>query len=1133
MKDPLIENPQVIPRNTTTFISSNRIFTTPLPAINPYVTNEISTSKYNWLTFFPKNMWEQFHKLANVYFLILAVCQSIPEISNSNGIPTVLMPLSLVLAISAIKDLMEDNKRKKSDNEENNRKIFKRSRERWEENRWLDIKVGDFVKIDKDNYFCADIILLASSDPKGMCYVETKNLDGETNLKHKLAEKLTQSILKNENAVDSFNCDIKCDDPNPLIYSFYGLLKYNNSFIPLTHEQLLLRGSSLKNTEWVIGIVVYTGHETKIMLNSPKTRAKYSNLERGMNKQIIYIFILQISLCAFCATYYTIWISYSRSDTNVYLELEKGNTNGIVTFIIMFFSWMLLFGNFVPVSLLVTLETVKFLQAILIASDLDIYYEPIDMPAGVQSSNLNEDLGQISYIFSDKTGTLTCNIMEFKKISLGGESFGTNEHIDIGKKIPHVDFVDPNFNPKTELAREFLMHLAVCHTIISEENDGKIEYKASSPDELALVNAAKFFGVEYVGRDENQRILVSVDNTIIQFDVLNIIEFNSDRKRMTIIVRTPNDIIKLLCKGADTVILPRISSELYKEKTIENLESYANEGLRTLVIASRDLTHNEYDAWNSRYLEAIQDLKNKDAKIAVLAEEIENNLRLLGATAIEDKLQDGVPETIQFVRDAGVKIWVLTGDKIETAINIGFSCNLLTNEMLRVTVIGNKSNIVTEEITNGLLSLKEEKGKIFSLIISGEALIRALRPENKEILLKLAEACSVVLACRVSPQQKADIVKLIRDSKPNIRTLSIGDGANDVNMITAAHVGIGIAGLEGKQAVRASDYSIAQFSFLRKLMFVHGRECYRRNANLICFNFYKNVLLVMPLFYCGTLSVFSAQIFYNTWVLQFFNLAFAAAPIGLYAVFDRELSVEALINDPNYYKLGLNGVLFKTYRFWLWILEATLQAGFIFYCCAYGLGSVSGFSDGKMSGMAAVSIMIIGVVVVLANVKVYMISYIHFSFTFFFMIIGVVCYYALAEIVFEVIPVIENMQNFDGYGGLNQILNNPNSYLLMIILVYGCMYIEPMISAGISLRQIFKKKVSVQVEHELHKSELIPEKRSVLEEEERIRIRKSIDVYSKRRKIIFRYWICFQWRSWTCIADNWSFILWETRDCKN
>ena len=184
--------------------------------------------------------------------------------------------------------------------------------------------------------------------------------------------------------------------------------------------------------------------------------------------------------------------------------------------------------------------------------------------------------------------------MEFKKISLAGESFGTDEHLDPSKKLPHVDFVDPSFNPRTELAQEFLLHLAVCHTIISEEKDGVIEYKASSPDELALVNAAKYFGLEFVGRDSDQNILVNINQNIIKIGILNVIEFNSDRKRMTIITRMPNGNIKLLCKGADTVILPRLQFDSFKDKTVDNLEAYANQGLRTLVIASRDMSEKEY-----------------------------------------------------------------------------------------------------------------------------------------------------------------------------------------------------------------------------------------------------------------------------------------------------------------------------------------------------------------------------------------------------------------------------------------------------------------------------------------------------------------------------------------------------------
>jgi phospholipid-transporting ATPase len=1097
MQAPLIENSEKKNRSSTTLVTATRVFSTPMPDLNPYLPNRISTSKYNCITFLPKNLWAQFHKVANVYFLILATLQSIPQVSNSGGYPTILIPLLLVLFISGVKDLSEDNKRKKSDNEENNKKVLLRRNKSWESIMWADLRVGEFVRIERNQYFPADIALLVSSDPKGMCYVETKNLDGETNLKHKLAEKFSQSFLSDDK-IDSFQCEIKCDDPNPMIYSFNGLFKYNNNYMPLGHEQILLRGSSLKNTDWVVGIVIYTGHETKIMLNSPKSRVKYSSLEAKMNMEIVKVFIFQIILCTFCASFYTGWFFLQKDDTEGYLKLNHGNTNGFAVFIVSLFSWMLLFGNFVPISLLVTLETVKFFQAILISKDLGIYYELNDMPAGVQSSNLNEDLGQINYIFSDKTGTLTCNVMEFKKITIAGETFGTDEHVDINKKLPHVDFVDPSFNPKTELAREFLLHLAVCHTIISEEKDGKIEYKASSPDELALVNAAKYFGVEFSGRDENQNVLVKIDNKIISIAILNIIEFNSDRKRMTVVVRLPNGTIKLLCKGADTVILPRLQSENFKEKTIENLESYANEGLRTLVIASKDMEENEYHEWNKKYSEAVQDLLHKEKRIDEVAELLEVDLKLLGATAIEDKLQDNVPETIKIIREAGVKIWVLTGDKVETAINIGFSCNLLSNEMIRITVVGTKTHVVEEELDDGVASFKEARGSVCALIISGEALIRALKPELKVKLLELTENCSVVLACRVSPQQKADIVKLIRDAKPHCRTLGIGDGANDVNMITAAHVGIGIAGLEGKQAVRASDYSIAQFSYLKRLMFLHGRECYRRNANLICYNFYKNVLLVMPLFFYGTLSVFSAQSFYNTWILQFFNLFYSAGPIILYAVFDHELENDELLQNPAHYKLGLDGNLFKTSRFWLWIIEAILQALFVLFCCAYGIGKVSGFSSGHMSSMTVVSIMIVGVVVILVNIKVFLMSYSHYWFTIATLIFGVLSYFAISSLFFEGFPVKEFLQNFDGYGGINQIFANPNSYILILILAYGSFYLIPIINAFLKTIKLLKKDKIVYQEHELYLSHDIeppsdPERAS--------RIRKSLLQFSKRRKI--------------------------------
>mmetsp|Transcript_8609 Transcript_8609/g.8565 ORF Transcript_8609/g.8565 Transcript_8609/m.8565 type:complete len:323 (+) Transcript_8609:2039-3007(+) len=322
--------------------------------------------------------------------------------------------------------------------------------------------------------------------------------------------------------------------------------------------------------------------------------------------------------------------------------------------------------------------------------------------------------------------------------------------------------------------------------------------------------------------------------------------------------------------------------------------------------------------------------------------------------------------------------------------------------MIRIIVQSAKTQEVQEELQKGILSTKAGYGSKFVLVITGDALIKAMRNEIKPLLMEITDRCNVVLACRVSPQQKADIVKLIRDSKVNIRTLAIGDGANDVNMITAAHVGIGISGLEGQQAVRASDYAVAQFSYLKRLMFVHGRECYRRNATLICYNFYKNVLLAMPVFFYGMFSVYSGQLLYNQWTYQVFNLLFASLPIVIYAVFDKETEYEVLENDSKHYKLGLRGRLFTTSAFWFWILEATLQGLVICMISLNAICTVSGeWESGRMDSMYVFSVLVMGLVIIVVNIKIVLFSYIHFWFSLVIVAISILLYFFVSAIITE------------------------------------------------------------------------------------------------------------------------------------
>lgn len=1040
-------------RKESTIIFSERRLNLPIQNQELYKTNKISTCKYNAITFLPKNLFIQFQKLANIYFLLVAILQSIPQISNSGGIPNILLPLSLVLTVSAIRDILEDKKRRKSDQEENSRICLKMTMTGWQKTLWQNIRVGDVVKILKDEYFPTDLIFCASSDNKGIGYIETKNIDGETNLKQKVTDKNTQNWFTTVYHGQTLNCDIVCEEPNPIIYQFSGLLRLDNFTIPLSLQQFLIRGSSLKNTNWVIGLAVYTGHESKIMLNSVKTKSKFSSLENQMNKQIVIIFLLQIFLCIFCGFFYMIWYNKNKSNTSQYLDLKSSENNLLAQFTLTFFTWMLNFTNFVPISLLVTLEMVKFCQGLLIMWDLQMYYEPNDTTAKVQSSSLNEELGQINYVFSDKTGTLTCNIMEFRKLTVEGEMFGTDNRMVGEDKIENVDFVDSRFVP--ERFSRFVMHLACCHSIIAENTENGIEYRASSPDELALVSAAGYFGMKFIGRDADQNIEIDYNGRVFYVKLLNTIEFSSERRRMTVVVRLGDGKIKVLCKGADSVIMKRIRKSSIEQDTSENLEIFAKEGLRTLVLAEKEISEEYYNGWNDRFINAMRDIHRRNEMIYELGDEIERDLELIGATAIEDKLQENVQETIKELKDAEIKVWVLTGDKIETAINIGYSCGLLSENMTLLEVSSTHKKDIMNEIENAITSSSYNK----ALVISGDSLLKATHGESIKKFIKLTDVCQVVLACRVSPQQKAQLVQLIRDYKPEIRTLSIGDGANDVNMITAAHVGIGISGLEGQQAARASDYSISQFRYLRRLLFVHGRECYRRNSILICYNFYKNVLLVLPLLYYGSLAAFSGQLIFNTWNYQLFNVIYASLPIVLYAIFDKEMDHDKL--NFSHYKIGSKSTLFSTAIFWKWVLEGTLQAFLICFICIYGICYTTGHKDsGRVDSLWVASTLMYAMVVILVNTKVILFSYAYYWFNVAIIMASIISYFIISKIIDAALPISEWLNNYDVRGCVDQMFENPNTYIIIILIVYMAFFIQPLYFA---IKQLFKARASGKI----------------------------------------------------------------------
>nr|XP_060617301.1 phospholipid-transporting ATPase IC isoform X1 [Anolis sagrei ordinatus] len=958
-----------------------------------YSGNAIKTYKYNPITFLPLNLFEQFKRAANFYFLILLILQTIPQITTLAWYTT-LIPLLLVLGITAIKDLVDDVARHRMDTEINNRNCDVIREERFINAKWKDIKVGDVIRLGKNAFVPADILLLSSSEPNSLCYVETAELDGETNLKFKMSLEVTDRFLQEESALAAFDGLVECEEPNNRLDKFTGTLIWKGRSYGLDADKILLRGCKIRNTDVCHGLVIFAGADTKIMKNSGKTRFKRTKIDSLMNYMVYTIFVLLILSSAGLAIGHTYW-EQQIGNASWYLYDGKDYTPSYRGFL-NFWGYIIVLNTMVPISLYVSVEVIRLGQSYFINWDLQMYYPPKDTPAKARTTTLNEQLGQIHYIFSDKTGTLTQNVMTFKKCFISGETYG--DYRDKTGEIQHrpvqVDFSwnmyadgkltfhDQYLIEKIKLGKEpeirqFFFLLALCHTVMVDNTDGELNYQAASPDEGALVTAARNFGFVFLSRTQNT-ITISEMGTVKTYDVLAILDFNSDRKRMSVITREPNGAIRLYCKGADTVIYERLHrNDPQKQTTERALDIFASETLRTLCLCYKDISNEEFEAWNKKFMAASVALRNRDEALDKVYEEIEQNLILLGATAIEDKLQDGVPETISKLSKADIKIWVLTGDKKETAENIGFSCELLTDETtiyygenisaLLQTRLENQKNltgsnantsqggnenffppggknalIITGSWLNEiLLEKKKKKRKLLKLKFPRTMEEKQKHMESKRRLelnkeqqqrnfVDLACECSAVICCRVTPKQKAMVVDLVKRYKKAI-TLAIGDGANDVNMIKTAHIGVGISGQEGMQAVMSSDYSFGQFRYLQRLLLVHGRWSYIRMCKFLRYFFYKNFAFTLVHFWYSFFNGYSAQTAYEDWFITLYNVLYSSLPVILVGLLDQDVSDKLSIRFPSLYVLGQRDLLFNYRKFFISLFHGVVTSLIIFF----------------------------------------------------------------------------------------------------------------------------------------------------------------------------------------------------------
>ncbi|CAH9124190.1 unnamed protein product [Cuscuta epithymum] len=986
-----------------------------------YSGNYVSTTKYTAATFLPKSLFEQFRRVANFYFLVVGIL-SFTALAPYSAVSSVI-PLVIVIGATMVKEGIEDWHRKRQDMEVNGRTVkLHQGNGTFEDTQWINLKVGDVIKVQKDEFFPADLLLLSSSYEDAVCYVETMNLDGETNLKLKQALELT-SFLQEDSKFADFKALVKCEDPNASLYTFVGSMDFDGQQYPLSPQQLLLRDSKLRNTEYIYGVVVFAGHDTKVMQNSTGPPSKRSKIERKMDKIIYFLFGVLFTMALIGSIYFGIvtkedsddghkrW--YLRPDqSTIFFDPDRAPAAAIYHFL----TALMLYSYLIPISLYVSIEVVKVLQSMFINRDINMYHEETDKPANARTSNLNEELGQVDTILSDKTGTLTCNLMEFVKCSVAGTAYGrgiteveramakrngspliiNGREVDdysrdmVNKSsVKGFNFVDERImgeewihEPRSDVIQRFLRLLAVCHTVIPEvdESSGKVSYEAESPDEAAFVIAAREIGFEFNKRTQTSVSVTELDPTSGKqversYKLLNVLEFNSTRKRMSVIVRDEEGKILLLCKGADNVMFERlaINGREFEEATKQHVNEYADAGLRTLILAYRELTEEEYKAFNEQFSEAKNSISaDRDAMIDEVTERVEKDLILLGATAVEDKLQQGVPECIDKLAQAGIKIWVLTGDKMETAINIGYACSLLrqgmkqivisldTPEILALERAGDKKGAATaskksvsKQITNGKELVTSSNKEAFALIVDGKSLTYALKDDIKNSFLELAVGCASVICCRSSPKQKALVTRLVKEGTGKT-TLAVGDGANDVGMLQEADIGIGISGVEGMQAVMSSDVAIAQFRFLERLLLVHGHWCYRRISSMICYFFYKNITFGVTVFLYEAYASFSAQPAYNDWFLSLYNVFFTSLPVIALGVFDQDVSSRYCTKFPLLYQEGVQNVLFSWKRIIGWMVNGLCSAIIIFFLCINTLDPQAYEKDGKTAGFAEV-----------------------------------------------------------------------------------------------------------------------------------------------------------------------------------
>ncbi len=949
----------------------------------------------------------------NQYFLLIGLMQLIPSATPVDPITT-LGPLLFIFTVSALKEAVDDFGRWKADKVANERLVtVLRHGGKQQQVQSQAVVVGDLLFLEDGMQMPCDVVLLWTSDAEGGAYCMTANLDGETDLKGRSAPSDTQAL--GAHGAACFVGEVECATPNPHVYRFdsrYRLKRGSGEWRPLGLHNTLWQSTQLRNTPKAIGMAVYCGADTKLGQNKAKPPTKWTKLDRFINRLTALIFAAQFASVIVLSAVGIAW-SVEHNLESTYLD-EVPDPEWW-TWLLIPVRFLLLNSLMIPISLKVTLDVVKFMYAKFVDWDVELYHEEADLPAKAVSTSIGEDLGQIEHVFTDKTGTLTENVMRFHKCSIGSQLYPSAGSPRDATALGD-DALRERVRKPDSLEFEFFRALALCQTAVPREDHSAAvqqgddadflatlssasqlprpaagaaaplpQYESSSPDELALLLAASDLGVVFVHRERTLVRLRLHERRTEEFDWLAELAFSSDRKRMSAVVRAKSTgQIWLFCKGADTVMMPLLAERqalASRSITSTQCDFFASCGLRTLIVARRRLDDAEFAQWKARHDAAAASMQNRDEALAAVYAQLEQQLELLGATAIEDKLQDGVPETIQLLRDAGIGVWMLTGDKFSTAVQIALSCNLIkigggagsnsgasspvvSRASLAATALGdalgggggggggggaNNDDPAVLEARYGLIAIEGEerddavaslrercrawkRGELsrgYSVIVRGSTLAHLLgEAELSDALAQLCLAAATVICCRVTPKQKARIVALAKER--TMLTLAIGDGGNDVGMIQEAHVGIGIAGREGLQAARAADYAVGRFKHLGRLLLVHGRYAYKRTSWIAQYAFYKSMIICMIQIAFAFVSAFSGTSLFDSTALTLYNVAFTNF-YTMAAALERDVSPSTAMAVPALYGETQASKLCNKRTFAAWVARAIFQGVLVFY----------------------------------------------------------------------------------------------------------------------------------------------------------------------------------------------------------